>query len=767
MINKEVEKFPVELTKVPLNSGWLFTKEETNLDGEGTGFEDVTLPHTWNAEDGNTGGSDYYRGTCTYKKLVHIDEAYEGRHIYLEFGAANSEAKIYVNGKLVDRHIGGYSLFRVNVTDAIQYGKDNLIMLKVDNSHIEEVYPLMADFTFFGGLYREAQLIIVNDVHIDLEDHGSQGVYVSQKEVSRESATIGIETKIVNKGMEKASVEVQYRLLDQEGNEVASTSLASVVTCSTSFIQDLTVKSPTLWHGTLNPYLYQLITTVNMNGVEIDRRENRIGLRYYEVHPQKGFFLNGESMKLNGVSRHQDRAVKGWALSKEDQKEDIKIIKEIGANSIRLAHYQHNPYFYELCDIYGMVVWAEIPLISKNSKTDMTGENAKSQMIELIRQNYNYASILFWGVQNETTIGGKKNGLERIVKELHELTKKEDHYRLTTQAQVGHHPDEDSMNGITDVLAYNKYYGWYYDTCEEFETWLTKFNKVNPGLSLGISEYGCEGILDYHSAEPKVRDYTEEYQAIYHEKVLQIFNRHDEIWGTYVWNMFDFASDLRDEGGVKGMNNKGLVTHDRKTRKDAFYYYKATWSKEPVLHITSKRFEERLTSHISVKVYSNQDEVTLIHNGVEVGSISGDEHVFTFENIALNKGDNEFVAKSGTLLDSALFKYVETLTADYDCPVQESSSLGNWFDNSLELDENIEPLEFPEGYFTVEDSIEEILDNPEGEAVLRKFIAPMFDHAMFEMAKSFSLKMIQDFDKSAMNDILLYNISKELNKIKK
>lgn len=750
-----------------INDNWLFTKEGTDAKGLGLGFEEITLPHTWNADDGNTGGSDYYRGLCTYKKSLHISSDYKDKKLYLEFGAANSIAKVYVNGAYVGKHIGGYSLFRMAITEFVKYDEANMIVVKVDNSHIEEVYPLMADFTFFGGLYRGASLLAVNNLHIDLEDFGSQGVRIDQKTVTKEKADVQVACSIVNQGEVTIEATVTYTLYAMDGLELQSKSLTSNVMESSDFIESFVVDQPKLWHGVINPYLYRLETTVAVNDVIVDRRDNKIGLRFYEIDPQKGFYLNGESYKLNGVSRHQDRAERGWALTKEDQIEDMELINEIGANSIRLAHYQHNPYFYELCDEYGMVIWAEIPLISRSSKTDITGENAKSQMIELVKQNINYSSILMWGVQNETTIGGKKNRLEEITTELHDLTKALDPYRVTTQAQVGHHPDDDSMNSITDILAYNKYYGWYYDTCEDFDTWLHGFNEKNPGLSLGISEYGCEGILDYHTETPECKDYSEEYQALYHEKVLQIFNRHDEIWGTYVWNMFDFASDLRDEGGVQGMNNKGLMTHDRKTRKDSFYYYKAMWSTEPVVHITSKRFVERVNEKIDIKVYSNQGSVNLKVNGQFVGEQETKDCIAIFTDVELSDGENRVIVESGNHVDQTVFKHVESLSVDYTCPEEAGSMMGNWFGPDVVLDENVQPIQFPEGYYTINDPIEDILANPQGEEVLRKYIAPMFDHPMFDMAKSFSIKMIHDFDKEAMNDVMVYNISKEINLIKK
>lgn len=733
-----------------------------------TVYEHVHLPHTWNQEDGNTGGNDYYRGKCYYKKVLNVSDDLKGQKLYLEFEGANSEAFVYVNEQYVGCHRGGFSTFRVAITDAIRYGEENIIVVSVDNSHIEEIYPLMADFTFYGGIYRSVHLVSVSNIHYDLMDIGSSGVYISQKAVSQESATIGIEAKVINEGLTKQFVTFKGIIRDEKNAEVETFEETAIVTEATTFFRDITIDQPHLWQSIEDPYLYQMTLQLYVDDVLVDERIVPTGLRYYSVDPEKGFMLNGVPTKLRGVSRHQDRADRGWALTQADQEDDMSLIKEMGANSIRLAHYQHNQYFYDLCDKTGMIIWAEIPFISKHSKTDATGENACSQMRELIRQNYNHSCICFWGVQNEITISGKNGRIEEIVQRLHDITHKEDPYRLTTMAQVGHLPDGDSMNEITDVLAYNKYFGWYYDEVDAFDNWLTQFKEQNPTLCLGISEYGAEGILKYHTETPKIKDYTEEYHALYHEKVLQIFNKHPQIWGTYVWNMFDFASDFRDEGGVQGMNNKGLVTHDRTIKKDAFYYYKASWSQEPFIHITSKRFRQRINKTMNVKVYSNLDALTISVNGEEVATVSGENHVFLFENIALTSGENVIRVFNSNNSDEAVFEQVQELTVNHECPEDGKSGIvSNWFDDSIELDENIEPLEFLEGYFSIKDTIENILENEEGEAILRKYLAPMFDHPMFDMTKGFNIEMLTSFDSDTFNEVLLYNINHELNKVKK
>lgn len=771
MIDADLQAIPEEelllnFGKNDISHEWLFTKEAIDpLNPEFTQPEIVNIPHTWNALDGQDGGNDYHRGECFYQKELTLDETCKGKQLFLEFEAANSVAKVYVNGQYMMVHRGGYSTFRVDITDVANYDGKNTILVSVDNSHIEEVYPLMADFTFGGGLYRKVSLVMHKSVHFDMMDHGSTGVYVSQKSITAEKAVIGLEAKVTSALEDATKIACEIELKDAEGNILQSVKQEAVIHDRVMFTDEIVLDNPILWQGVENPYLYTVEFKVFVDGMLQDTRMATTGLRFYEVHPQKGFLLNGKTWKLNGVSRHQCRQDMGWAITEKEQIEDMELIKEMGANSIRLAHYQHNQFFYDLCDSYGMVVWAEIPYISMSSKTDPTGENAKSQMVELIRQNYNHSSICFWGVQNEITIAGQLNRTPQIVAELNDLTKKEDPYRVTTQAQVGHHPDEDQMNFITDTLAYNKYFGWYYDEVEEFDTWITKFKELNPNTPLGISEYGCEAVLKYHTDDPKKSDYTEEYQTLYHEKVLQIFDKHDHIWGTYVWNMFDFACDMRDEGGVKGMNNKGLMTHDRLTKKDSFFWYKANWAATPVLHITAKRFLDRATETTTVKVYSNLESVTLFVNGKEIETLTSTNKVFTFENVALTAGENQIKAVSGEHEDASMINRVKEANPDYVCTQKTDHMVDNWFDDAG-LDQDVQPLEFPEGFYSIKDSIGDIISNEAGETCLRKYMNDMFDHAMFEMVKGMTLEMIANMQ-DAISDVLIYNINKELNEIKK
>lgn len=742
--------------KYTINNDWKFLKKNvaiTELMNET--FEDVTLPHSWNALDGHTGGSNYHRDLCWYYKSLDVTKA-DGEKVFIEFEAANSVSNVYFNGVHLGEHRGGYSTFRYEITEHL--AAENHLIVSVDNSHDETVYPLMADFTFSGGLYRSVNIIKVKASHFDLMDHGSRGVYVTQESVSKDEAVLTIKGLIVS----EEPMTMGARLIDHEGNIVAEG--GALGTGETEF--KLTVKNPTLWNTTA-PYMYDTQIAL-INGEEVmDYVTVKTGLRYYNFDAEKGLFLNGEHVKLKGVSRHQCYMDKGWAISEKEQIEDMLVIKDMGANSIRLAHYQHNQFFYDLCDKFGIVVWAEIPYISLTSKTDETGSNAISQMKELVKQNYNHPSIFMWGVQNEITIAGKVNNIEGIVNELNTLTKEMDPTRVTTQAQVGHCPDEDSLNKITDILAYNRYHGWYYDTVEDYAVWCDNFHKAYPEIPLGISEYGAEGILTYQNDDPKQSDYSETYHAHYHEVTLQAFSERQYIWGSYVWNMFDFYSDLRDEGGVKGRNNKGLVTLDRSTKKDAFYYYKATWSNESFVHITAKRFINRHKATMDVRVYTNLESATLYVNDQMIETKNSEKHIVTFKDVAV-KDITKVRVESGVYIDEAAFRKVdkEDLSYVYVKEVTEGGDVTNWFD--LDIDENLTEYIYNDGCYSMEDNMKDLYESDATRAVLNKYMPDFSAHPQFEMAQNFKLSLIMTMmPGEKMPDVVQVNLNNELSAISK
>lgn len=515
----------------------------------------VNLPHTWNCIDGIDGGNDYYRGTCYYAKTLDISDLPEADEYYLELTGANSRAQVYINGEIVASHDGGYSTWRVNMTQQAKTQTSSLIVVAVDNSANDMVYPQMADFTFYGGLYRDVNIICVSKSHFDLDYYGGSALKVTPV-VKEQLADVEVEV-FTNNTNEQQSLT--YILKDNDGN-VIDTKNVSINDRKVIF----TISNVHLWHGRKDPYLYSIEVLLKENQEILDNVQTRFGCRTFQIDPEEGFILNGESYPLRGVSRHQDRLHKGNALSKEDHKEDMELIYDMGANTIRLAHYQHDQYFYDLCDEYGMVVWAEIPYISKHMPTGR--ENTISQMKELVIQNYNHPSIVVWGLSNEISMQGSDDDLLENHRILNDLCHQMDSTRLTTIACVSPTSMDDPYIQIPDVVSYNHYFGWYGGDTSMNGPWFDNFHKHHPHIPIGMSEYGCEA-LNWHTSSPAQGDYTEEYQAYYHEELIkQLFTR-KYIWATHVWNMFDFGADARNEGGENGQNHKGLVTMDRKYKK--------------------------------------------------------------------------------------------------------------------------------------------------------------------------------------------------------
>jgi len=577
----------------------------------------------------------------------------------------------------------------------------------------------------------------------------------------------------------KEGVTVRIELKDAAGNVVAA-EICKMNAGDAEAKATLYVHDPILWNGIERPYLYSLEAAIESGKKIMDTLAIPTGLRYFRFDGDKGFFLNGKQYRLNGVSRHQDREGIGNALMQAHHAEDMELIKEVGANSIRLAHYQHNQYFYDLCDRAGMVVWAEVPYITRTSELPGYAENAVSQMRELIKQSYNHPSIVMWGVQNEIGMFPNEKPLTEIVRTMHRTVKELDTTRATTQAQIMMIKEDDPANWETDIVAFNQYHGWYVGQTSGYDAFINAFRAANPHKCLGYSEYGAEGIVKWHSEEPKVKDYSEEYHAKFHEEVMAIFNRYDFVWGTYVWNMFDFGSAMRDEGGVKGRNNKGLVTFDRKIKKDAFYFYKTLWSKSPTLHIASKRFEQRATGAITVKVYSNLGTVTLYVNGRKLETQQSDSNIFLF-NVKLETCENRITAKSGALEDEACFTKADKPNEAYVLPESEKKkginldfldsdsgeNVKNWFSDVLKGTGKPKELVRTEGCFSVFDKMSEIMKNPKGERFMRENLKPLVENGMFAMMSSSSLKDLQKFQKESLPDELLYAINEKLSQIKK
>ncbi len=680
-----------------INRKWAFSKAATQIPTAiDNKWDFVNLPHSWNAIDGQDGDSDYFRGTAYYARMLKREDLPQADRYYIEINGANSSADLYVGGKLLMHHDGGYSTWRCDITDHMD-PVNTLVVLAVDNAPNDKVYPQVADFTFYGGLYRNVNLLCVSESHFDLDYHGGPGIMVTPV-VDGCNANVEVEVFVTNS---KLGQDIRYTLLDAQGNAVAS------ATCNDTKVS-FTVENVHKWNGRKDPYLYTAKAELVENGNVLDNVSARFGCRSFAIDPDKGFILNGEEYPLRGVSRHQDRWGIGNALLPEHHEEDIDLICEVGCTTIRLAHYQHDQYFYDLCDEKGLVIWAEIPYISQHMATGR--ENTVSQMKELIIQNYNHASIVVWGLSNEITMKGHDDPdlieNHRILNDLcHELDKT----RLTTMACVSMCPMDAQYIQIPDTVSYNHYFGWYGGDTSQNGPWFDKFHKTFPNIPIGISEYGCEA-LNWHTSKPTQGDYTEEYQAYYHEELIKQIRERPYLWATHVWNMFDFGADTRNEGGENGQNHKGLMTFDRKYKKDSFYAYKAWLNPEPMIHLCGKRYIDRVEDVTKITVYSNRPEVELYANGTLVGKQTSDNCFFYFD--VPNAGTTHLVAVAGELKDESVINKVSEMNPDYI--LKEKGAILNWFD-----------ITAPDGYLSLNDTIGTIMSTLQGKMLMGAMMLKM------------------------------------------
>lgn len=673
---------------IALTDNWFFSKTRpSTLDVISDGGESVKLPHTWNAADGQDGGDDYYRGTCWYMRELPTVPTDSDNRVYLEITGAAMTADVYVNGSKICCHEGGYSTFRADITDFLK--SKNILAISVDNSANDRVYPQKADFTFYGGLYREVNLIVVPRSHFALDYCGTPGIKVTPK-LSEDFKSAEVEITIWADNAEGKQVEISVSDICKKTAVINSGKAAVTVP----------IENVHLWDGINDPFLYTAEAVLD-NGA--DTVSTRFGCRSFEMDPQKGFILNGKEYPLRGVSRHQDRKGAGNALSTEMHKEDMEIICEMGANTIRLAHYQHAQKFYDLCDEQGMICWAEIPYITMHMPNGRA--NTLSQMEELVVQNYNHPSIVCWGLSNEITAApvGKDEDLLENHKLLNELCHKLDSTRPTTMANVFMLETDNPILDIPDISSYNLYFGWYLGDLSQNDSFFDEYHKKYPNRVIGFSEYGADANPAYQSANPEQGDYTESYQCVYHEHILKMIEDRPYLWATHVWNMFDFAADGRDEGGKHGENQKGLVTFDRKLKKDAFYLYKAYWSKEPFVHICGKRYVNRAEENTQIKVYSNQAAVELFVDGKKIADLNGNKVFIYRVNIS---GEHEIKAVSGEYNDIMKIRKVNELDQSYIFGTK--GSVTNWFER-----EGIDP-----SCYSIMDTLSDLQSNPQTGAII-------------------------------------------------
>lgn len=631
-------------------AGWKFIRQDVD-DAAAIKFDDskwqaVTLPHTWNLADGSDGGNNYYRGPAWYRLKLNVPQNDAGKLMFLRFNGATLVSDVWVNGRKIGQHRGGFAAFCYDVTSALRPGGLNVIAVRVDNSKNDDVTPLSGDFTIFGGLYRDVKLLTLDPLHISPMDDASSGLYLKPTNISDASADVMVTAKLRNARGRSRVARVDFVATDRDGKQVAKASTMQPISpgATADAIAKLTIPQPHQWTGRPDPYLYRVTAEVYDDERLTDRVTQPIGLRTFDVDSERGFVLNGKPYPLHGVNRHQEVAGKGWAATPRDVDADYRFITEMGCTTVRLPHYQHDEYEYALCDKLGLVVWAELAQVDVMGKSPAYAENAKQQLRELIKQNYNHPSICFWSLWNEVRAKRSEGIDAKLTRELNDLAHDLDSSRPTVTASE--RQPKDPVNWISDVAAFNKYFGWYTGTADEWGPRLDEFRAASPGKAMAVSEYGGGASVHHHELNPTTHPkpagdwHPEEWQAIVHEKAYAAMKDRPWLWGTFLWCMFDFSSDGRHEGDRLGINDKGLVTFDRSTRKDAFYFYKANWTSEPFVHLCETRFNPRPAVASDVKVYSNCDNVELFVDKQSLGKRSGDNGVFVWQDVAFNEGNH-------------------------------------------------------------------------------------------------------------------------------
>ena len=706
-----------------LQENWLFSKQCTAAPVElptGGDWETIKLPHTWNAVDGQI-GVPFERGAYWYVTAFTVPEQpIPGGRTYIEVGAASLVGEIWVNGTFVTRHVGGYSAFRADVTEFCHEG-ENVLAIMCDNRYSDKVYPQRADFTFYGGLYRHVRVISAAESRFTLDDFGSSGVYVDAMPAE---GGADVKVKALLDGV-KEKQTVCLEIFDGENVLISETwETAESETVLNAFIPDAK-----LWDGPDSAYLYKAkLSLVSYNEV-LDQVETSFGVRSFALDKEKGFLLNGREHPLRGVCRHQDRLYEGNALSKEEHWEDAKIIADMGANCIRLAHYQQSHDIYDACDQLGLVVWAEIPYFAQSWDDDAHAA-AVNEIKELVAQNYNHPSICFWGLSNEILLGGNDSPkLLDCHRDLNAAVKSIDPCRPTVIAHEYGAAWDHEIHDCSDAEGWNHYFGWYRGEAGELAQWCDKYHREYPERCFGITEYGCDAVITYHSDEPVKMDYTEEYQVLLHESACETFSTRPWIWGTFVWNMFDFGSSFRREGGTAGRNNKGLVTMDRKIKKDSYYVYKAWFSKEPFVHIDGRRYYARLGKATTVRVHSNQREVSLYADGKLLETKTG-EYTFVFEHVPLSETGTVLTAKAGGRTDTITLRSVKEKPEQFTFPgFKQTQDAINWFES---VEEVVGTLESKPGFFSVHDKLSEVLSNERAKAVFLNTLTAVAERAVPE-----------------------------------
>ncbi|MGF6990277.1 beta-galactosidase [Lachnospiraceae bacterium PM6-15] len=728
---------------IHLVEGWKFgltnPPVDTAMPELQEGMETVCIPHVWNLDKPSRYGCGIYQYSFNSNELL-------GEKVFVEFGAVANVCKVWLNGIYLGEHRGGYSCFRFELTEALCQG-ENILTVTADNKKYEDSCPVGGDFNNYGGIYRDASLIYTGKNHFDLLYFGSSGLEIE----THADGSLCAKAHVIGTG------KIIYTLWD--GDQVAAQADA---TWESPEVQ-MKIENPHLWNGKKDPYLYRISAELYVDAVCVDQVSLNCGFRKCEINSDNGFLLNDQHVKLNGVAKHQDCEGVGNGPSNEQLDTDMQLILEVGANAVRLSHYQHPQYFYDLCDQNGLLVWAEIPMLGMPDGNTAVVENAKQQMRELIIQNKHRPSIFCWGIQNETSMYGESLELYHKTEDLNTFTKSLDSSRYTTSANLFSVKFQSQLNFIPDITAYNAYFGWYHHEMDEYDPFLEQFHAENPQIPLGISEYGVDGNPALHSATPKRKDYSEEFQALFHETVYPKMRKRDFVWGTFVWNMFDFGSVLRNEGGTQGKNCKGLVTFDRKLKKDVFYYYKACWSEVPFIHVGGRRFVNRCGETTTVKVYSNQKYMQLYVNGNMVAELQQDGPVFTFENVPLTLGENTIRAVSGAYVDEIQITGVTEPEKSYIyVDPNPEYNVKNWF----AAEQSEEDL-FPEDRYSVMTSMRELMADPNVTALLEKETPELYEECVAAKKAPIGLLFLFNRKRNEYSEDYVKEMNKKLRNIKK
>jgi beta-galactosidase len=638
--------------EINLDVGWKFLRQEaagaSNVVFDDSGWTDVSLPHTWNNLDGQDGGNNYYRGIGWYRTHCPVAGVLTNREFFLKFDGAFLVSDVYVNGNYLGEHQGGFGAFVFDVTPYLNVGGDNVIAVKVNNAANPNIPPLSADFTFFGGIYRDVHLLVTDRVQISPLDYGSAGVYLQTTEVSSNSATLRVTTVVSNATATAQTITVRAVITDGATNVVKTLTNEVLLAGSSvsNVVGSVVLDNPHLWNGLADPYMYQAFVEVWEGTNVVDEVSQPLGLRWFSVDAAKGFYLNGRPYDLHGVNLHQDWENCGWALNDGQRATNFLLLKEIGATAVRLSHYEQDDDTYQLADHHGIILWSEVPLINYITESPAFYTNTEQQLTEMIHQRYNHPSVVCWSVYNEITLDAGPSPNNLINQEV-QLVNQLDSTRFSTAA--ANTADSDPSTFYTQLIDFNKYFGWYNGVATDFGPWADNIHATYPTRMIGVSEYGAGASVYQHSEDPVVEPanaghyHPEEYQNLYHETYWQAMKTRPFLWSKFVWNMFDFASDGRNEGDTPGRNDKGLVTYDRQVRKDAFYWYKANWTSDPMVYITGHTFTNRLTNSIIAKVYANCDSVELFLNGVSQGSLTSTNCIFNWP-VKLPSGANEVKA---------------------------------------------------------------------------------------------------------------------------